>query len=147
MDPNLVATVMQIESCGHPGATSSAGAIGLFQVMPFHFSELEDPYWPETNAARGLAYLSAGLRLAEGDTRLALAGYNGGHSLIGQPHATWPRETQRYVDWGSNLLQDVETGRTPSPTVTAWLAAGGSSLCRQAAAHIAAISPTSLITP
>ncbi len=42
LDPNLVATVMQIESCGHPGVASSAGAIGLFQVMPFHFEAGED---------------------------------------------------------------------------------------------------------
>ncbi|MBI1856315.1 MAG: transglycosylase SLT domain-containing protein [Chloroflexi bacterium] len=37
LDPNLVAVVMQIESCGNPSARSSAGAMGLFQVMPFHF--------------------------------------------------------------------------------------------------------------
>ena len=36
LDPNLVATVMQIESCGDPLAESPAGAIGLFQVMPYH---------------------------------------------------------------------------------------------------------------
>src|SRR5688500_10923905 len=38
LDPNLLATVMQIESCGHPTVVSRAGAQGLFQVMPFHFS-------------------------------------------------------------------------------------------------------------
>jgi soluble lytic murein transglycosylase-like protein len=32
LDPNLVATVMQIESCGDPLARSRAGAMGLFQV-------------------------------------------------------------------------------------------------------------------
>ena len=37
IDPNLAATVMQIESCGAPGVTSGSGAQGLFQVMPFHF--------------------------------------------------------------------------------------------------------------
>ena len=29
LDPNLVATIMQIESCGDPHARSSAGAMGL----------------------------------------------------------------------------------------------------------------------
>ena len=38
LDPNLAATVMQIESCGDPRATSRSGAIGLFQVMPYHFA-------------------------------------------------------------------------------------------------------------
>ena len=42
LDPNLAATVMQIESCGAPGAVSGAGAQGLFQVMPFHFTAGED---------------------------------------------------------------------------------------------------------
>src|SRR3972149_6264675 len=37
IDPNLVATVMQIESCGDPQALSRSGAMGLFQVMPYHF--------------------------------------------------------------------------------------------------------------
>src|SRR3970040_424776 len=38
LDPNLVATVMQIESCGAPYVVSGSGAQGLFQVMPFHFT-------------------------------------------------------------------------------------------------------------
>src|SRR4051794_38945116 len=42
IDPNLAATVMQIESCGGPGAISGSGAQGLFQVMPFHFAAGED---------------------------------------------------------------------------------------------------------
>ncbi len=33
LDPNLVATVMQIESCGFLLAESGAGAKGLFQVI------------------------------------------------------------------------------------------------------------------
>src|SRR5262245_60640765 len=37
VDPNMLATVIQIESCGDPTVGSSAGAQGLFQVMPFHF--------------------------------------------------------------------------------------------------------------
>src|SRR5689334_12487007 len=54
VDVNLAATVMQIESCGNPAARSSAGAIGLFQVMPFHFYSSDNAYDPETNARRGL---------------------------------------------------------------------------------------------
>src|SRR5689334_16010438 len=47
IDPNLVAVVMQIESCGDPRALSRAGAKGLFQVMPFHFAFADNPYDPE----------------------------------------------------------------------------------------------------
>src|SRR5215211_4582608 len=82
VDPNLAATVMQIESCGDPRATSRSGATSLFQVMPFHFKFGENPYNPETNALRGLSYLSRSLQAAGGNPRLALAGYNGGLGVI-----------------------------------------------------------------
>jgi soluble lytic murein transglycosylase-like protein len=134
IDPNLVATVMQIESCGAVGATSPSGAMGLFQVMPFHFEGQEDPYDPETNARRGLSYLSAALRLARGRVDLALAGYNGGHSAISLPPAEWPSETQRYVYWGSGILADIDAGRLPSPRLEEWQRAGGGRLCAEAPA-------------
>ncbi len=133
LPPELVATVMQIESCGHPSVHSSAGAAGLFQVMPFHFGADEDPLDPETNAFRGLSYLARSLDLAEGNTALALAGYNGGHGQIGRAASSWPSETQRYVRWGAAILADIEGGVVPSPGLTSWLQAGGESLCRRAA--------------
>jgi Transglycosylase SLT domain len=132
LDPNLVAVVMQIESCGDPRAVSPSGALGLFQVMPAHFDLTENPLDPETNARRALAYLSGGLALAHGDSALALAGYNGGHSLISAPLNDWPEETRRYVAWGSGILNDIAGHRTPSPTLERWLEAGGDRLCRSA---------------
>jgi hypothetical protein len=39
VDPNLIATVIQIESCGDPNVVSGSGAQGLFQVMPDHFAK------------------------------------------------------------------------------------------------------------
>ena len=61
IDPNLIATVMQIELCGDLSAGSSAGAQGLFQVMPFHFQDGQDHFDPETNAQVGLGYLRGAL--------------------------------------------------------------------------------------
>lgn len=130
---NLIATVMQIESCGHPTVSSSAGALGLFQVMPFHFGVAEDPFDPNTNAARGLAYLSRALDLANGDQSLALAGYNGGHSVMGLSESEWPTETIRYATWGRGLMEDIASGRSSSPVLAQWLNAGGHSLCLRAA--------------
>ncbi|MBF8257194.1 MAG: hypothetical protein HW404_1221 [Anaerolineales bacterium] len=130
---DFVAVVMTLESCGDPSVSSGAGAQGLFQVMPFHFASGEDAYDPEVNAGRGLAYLSRGLELASGDTRLALAGYNGGHALIQRDPSIWPSETARYVRWGSGILADLQAGVTQSPTLQAWLDAGGAHLCRRAA--------------
>lgn len=129
----LIATVMQIESCGDPRALSGAGAQGLFQVMPFHFQPGEDAAEPGTNARRGLEYLARALELGDGRVDLALAGYNGGLSRIPQPPDTWPAETQRYVAWGSAIYADVTAGRSHSPALQAWLEAGGARLCRAAA--------------
>jgi soluble lytic murein transglycosylase-like protein len=133
LSADLIATVMQIESCGHPTVSSSAGALGLFQVMPFHFGANEDPLDVQTNATRGLAYLARALELSDGDPALALAGYNGGHSLIAVPDNQWPGETVRYVAWGGALLADVATGLSTSPALNQWLSAGGRSLCSRAA--------------
>lgn len=137
LDPNLIATVMQIESCGNPQAVSGSGAQGLFQVMPFHFAAGEAMLDPETNARRGLTYLAEGLALAGDKPGLALAGYNGGHSLIGKFWSEWPAETQRYYYWGSGIYADVKAGGSTSPTLDEWLAAGGAGLCEGAKAELA----------
>lgn len=133
LEPNLVATVMQIESCGWAQAVSGSGAQGLFQVMPFHFDDGEDMLNPDTNAGRGLAYLALGLQRANGDVSRALAGYNGGHSQIGKDPALWPAETQRYVYWGTGIYADASSGQAASVRLLEWLANGGASLCRRAA--------------
>ncbi len=132
LDPNLVATVMQIELCGAPSVISGSGAQGLFQVMPFHFAAGEDTLDPDTNAARGLAYLALGLARASGNAGLALAGYNGGHSLIGLDSSLWPAQTQRYWYWGTGIYQDAAGGQPQSPRLAEWLQSGGASLCAQA---------------
>lgn len=132
LDPNLVATIMQIESCGNPNAQSSAGAMGLFQVMPFHFIASEDGFDPQTNAKRGLGYLNEALSKLNGDARLALAGYNGGIGGAGRPESDWPAETLRYVYWGTGIYADAQQGKTQSDRLNEWLGAGGTGLCTQA---------------
>ena len=136
VDPNLAATVMQIESCGDPQAESPSGAQGLFQVMPFHFDAGEAMQDPDTNARRGLAYLALGLERAGGQAGLALAGYNGGHSQIGKDGSLWPAETQRYYYWGTGIYDEAVSGAQVSSRLQEWLAAGGASLCGQAAQRL-----------
>lgn len=136
LNPNLIATIMQIESCGDPLARSSAGAAGLFQVMPFHFEALENPYHPETNATRGLAYLEKSLESFDGDIEMAFAGYNAGINGARQGEANWPAETIRYVRWGVGIYLDAQAGKKESATLNEWLAKGGASLCVQAAKRI-----------
>ena len=132
LDPDLAATVMQIESCGYQQAVSSAGAMGLFQVMPFHFSAEDAPMDPGTNARRGLAYLALSLERAGGDPRLALAGYNGGIGVIARGESTWSEQTHRYVKYGGPIYADAAAGLTTSGAVYEWYSRYGASLCRQA---------------
>jgi soluble lytic murein transglycosylase-like protein len=143
VDANILATVIQLESCGDYAAGSGAGAQGLFQVMPFHFAPGEDMHDPETNAKRGIEYLKGGLEKADGHVGLALAGYNGGWGIIDQGWSQWYRETRVYYLWGSQIYLDAITGKTTaqSAALVNWLNSGGSRLCAQAAARLATPTP------
>ncbi len=136
VDPNLAATIMQIESCGDPRATSRSGAMGLFQVMPFHFRFGENPYNPETNALRGLNYLARSLVSGSGNPRLAMAGYNGGIGVISRSEWLWPSETKRYVLYGAPIYEDAHSGAMSSIMLTEWYQKYGVNLCRQAAQRL-----------
>lgn len=136
VDANLVAIIMQIESCGDPEAVSSAGAQGLFQVMPFHFSAGEIAIDPETNARRGLSYFVERLNQTGGDVGRAFAGYNGGHVAAAGGWDDWVAETQRYFVWSTGIYEDIMAGQAQSTTIQEWLQAGGASLCRQAASRL-----------
>jgi hypothetical protein len=136
LDPNLVAIIMQIESCGDPGAISVAGAQGLFQVMPFHFAAGENSLDPETNAHRGLNYFVERLSQTNGDVGRAFAGYNGGHVAAAASWDQWLPETQRYYVWSTGIYEDILAGEAQSETLQQWLQAGGASLCRQAASRL-----------
>ena len=136
VDPNLAATVMQIESCGDSRATSRSGATSLFQVMPFHFKLGENPYDPETNALRGMNYLARSLEAGGGNPRLALAGYNGGIGVISRSEWAWPSETKRYVLYGAPIYEDARNGAASSASLTEWYQKYGAGLCRQAAERL-----------
>jgi hypothetical protein len=136
LDPNIIATIMQIESCGDPQASSHVGAQGLFQVMPFHFAPGEDKLDPDTNALRGLAFYNRQLDYTNQDVYLSFAGYNGGYAASGSSFPSWADETQRYFTWAKGIFDDASAGLVNSPTLKGWLAAGGGSLCRQAAQRL-----------
>ena len=136
LDPNLLATVMQIESCGHPTVSSPAGAQGLFQVMPFHFASDEIQLDPDTNAMRGAGVLNYCLETANGDVGLAMACYNGGPSLVNQPFSAWSSEPQRYYTWGTGIYADAQQNKSTSDTLTSWLNAGGVNLCNLASSAL-----------
>jgi soluble lytic murein transglycosylase-like protein len=98
LDPHLLAALMQTESAGDPNAVSSAGAVGLLQV-------LDGPTDPEANIDAGAAMFARHLR-TYGDLELALAAYNAGPGAVrthgGVPpydETRWHGYLTRYWYW------------------------------------------------
>ena len=104
--------------------------------MPFHFRFGENPYNPDTNALRGMNYLSRSLAAASGVPRLALAGYNGGIGVVARGEWTWSAQTRRYVQYGAPIYEDARSGATQSAMLDEWYRKYGAGLCRQAARRL-----------
>jgi len=100
VDPKLVAAVAEVESNGKQEAVSSAGAIGVMQLMPDTAASLGvDPYNEQQNIEGGAKYLRQMLDTFGGDLTKAVAAYNAGPGAVkdyggGPPY----RETQNYVN-------------------------------------------------
>lgn len=145
VDPNLAATIMQIESCGLPSATSTASAQGLFQVMPFHFTDPGETTVmtnPDVNARRAFGVMKECLGYSNGEAEGALACYNGGPSQVYRTQANRYAETRRYVDWGGRIYVDAQQGKSSSEALTNWLQSGGVYLCERAAVALNLPTPT-----
>lgn len=101
MDPKLLHAVIQAESAYNPKAISSAGAVGLMQLMPDTARRygVSDRYDPEQNLDGGTRYLKDLLAMFNSNLKLAVAGYNAGEGAVMKYNYTVPpyRETQDYV--------------------------------------------------
>lgn len=98
---DLVRAVVAAESAGNPRAVSSAGAIGLMQLMPGTAALLGvDPWQPRDNLRGGISYLGSLLRAFDENARLALIAYNAGpqHAReVRAGRAVAYRETRQYL--------------------------------------------------
>jgi soluble lytic murein transglycosylase-like protein len=111
LNPALIRSVMQTESAFNPIAVSSAGAMGLMQLMPELAEEfgVTDPFDPEQNIMAGARYLRQLLRMHEGNVRLAVASYNAGPGAVARYGAVPPfAETREYVKRVTHLLARSE---------------------------------------
>lgn len=77
----FVQAIMMQESGGNPTAGSYAGAMGLMQVMPSHFTAAQSPFSPLTNIMAGVGYLDENDALFQGNLPLVAAGYNAGSGI------------------------------------------------------------------
>jgi hypothetical protein len=123
--PHLVLAVIAAESNGDPLAVSPADAVGLMQILPSTFADLQgdgDPFDPNLNVRAGITYLDMALRGHQGDLEWALAGYNAGiaGSLRARAGASQLfDETIDYVTYVMYLLSRPVTIRAAPPSPSA----------------------------
>jgi soluble lytic murein transglycosylase-like protein len=107
MDPKLLHAVIQAESAYNPHAISSAGAVGLMQLMPDTARRygVTDRHDAEQNVDGGTRYLKDLMAMFNSNLKLAVAGYNAGEGAVMKYNYTVPpyRETQNYVQHVLNL--------------------------------------------
>ncbi len=97
LDPDLIRAVIQVESRFEPEAVSSAGAMGLMQLMPATAASyaVTDPFDPGQNIMAGANVLRQHLDRFS-DLRLALAAYNAGPGRIGGLAVEDPDDPDQY---------------------------------------------------
>ncbi|MGL4773187.1 MAG: lytic transglycosylase domain-containing protein [Clostridium sp.] len=117
VDPKLVLAVIKTESNFNPNTKSSAGAMGLMQLMPFNCDAfgVKNPYDIDENIRGGIAHLKEYLDKYNGNVEMALMAYNGGPTRMAQRGVTspehiykMPKETQNYVP---KVLKNYEQER------------------------------------
>lgn len=97
---NLLKAVGKAESDFNPNCVSSAGAMGVMQLMPANCKEygVTDPFDAEQNIMAGARHLRDYINRYDGDVRLGLAAYNAGPGNVDKYGGIPPfKETQNYV--------------------------------------------------
>lgn len=100
VSPALVLAVMGIESAGRKDAVSTAGAVGLMQLIPATAERfgVKDSTDPGQNIKGGVAYLDWLLDEFDNDPVMALAAYNAGEGAVRANAGVPPyAETRDYV--------------------------------------------------
>ncbi|MGI5817260.1 MAG: lytic transglycosylase domain-containing protein [Armatimonadota bacterium] len=113
LSEDLIHAVVRAESGYDPRCRSSAGAMGLMQLMPGTARALgvTDPWDPAQNVHGGARYLRAQLERF-GDRTLALAAYNAGPGAVRRYDGVPPyAETQAYVRRVERYLQERTAAR------------------------------------
>ncbi len=108
LPPELVHSVIKVESNYNPLAVSSKGAQGLMQLMPATARRfgVANAFDPIDNIQGGTKYLKYLLDLYKGDYNLALAAYNAGEGAVEKYGAVPPYpETIDYVAQVGRQLQ------------------------------------------
>lgn len=100
VDPKLAIAIAKAESGLDPNVVSSAGAVGVMQLMPATAAGLgiRNIRDPRENIDGGVRYLKQMLDTFQGDVKQAIAAYNAGPEAVKKFGGIPPyAETQQYV--------------------------------------------------
>ncbi len=115
--PELIHSVIKVESDYNPFAVSPKGARGLMQLIPSTARRfgVTDVFDPLENLKGGAKYLKYLLELYNGNYTLALAAYNAGEGAVARYGDVPPYpETRDYV---VKVSKHLEAARTQPPAV------------------------------
>ena len=123
VERELVYAVIEVESGGNPSAISSAGAVGVMQLMPETAAvfRVRNRFDIEDNVRAGVAYLAWLRDVCRGDRRLIMASYIAGQNLVLRSglNTAYSKEVHDYVArvaylyrrnrWETLLREGVQT--------------------------------------
>jgi soluble lytic murein transglycosylase-like protein len=123
LPPQLIHSVIKVESNYDPNAVSPKGALGLMQLIPATARRfgVNNVFNPADNIQGGAKYLRYLLELFKGDYPRALAAYNAGEGAVTRYGGVPPYpETRNYlVQVGRQLEKNMAGQSRPEPVEAA----------------------------
>lgn len=110
LSPELLHSVIKVESNYNPYAVSPKGALGIMQLIPETARRfgVSDVFNPMENIEGGAAYLEYLMALFHGNSVLALAAYNAGENAVAKYGTVPPyAETQNYLKLIARRLEEA----------------------------------------
>jgi soluble lytic murein transglycosylase-like protein len=104
VDPLLIKCVIKVESGFNPDAVSSAGAMGLMQLMQdtANYYFIDNPFDPEKNVDAGIRHLKSLLVYFKNDVPLSLAAYHAGIGRVKKTMSLPP--IQSTIDYVNTIM-------------------------------------------
>ena len=122
LPPDLIHSVIKVESDYNPNAVSPKGAQGLMQLIPETAQRfgVNDAFSPAENIKGGARYLRYLLEMFQGDYVRALAAYNAGEGAVAKYGGVPPySETRNYIAQVGKQLEKSLAGKPqPKPVET-----------------------------